>query len=151
MITETYPYLTFQLGAEKFAIKVDCVQEIIEFGHVTHVPNAAAHQLGIVNLRGKVLPVIDTKIKLGMNATVPSAQSRIIVLDIPLDSETRLNVGALVDYAREVVEVKDNEIQPSDSDHDSTNNPVTGIINNHGDITLVMDVKKVFGNSITLN
>src|SRR6478609_7916405 len=111
MKNEFNSYLTFALGDEKFAIPVDHVQEVVEFGQVTKVPNAPVYMLGIINLRGRVLPLLDTKLKLGLTATVRTQKSRIMVLDIQTEDDKNLQIGAMVDVAREVVEINDNEIQ----------------------------------------
>ena len=145
MKNESNAYLTFALGEEKFAIPVDHVQEVVEFGHVTKVPNAPVYMLGIINLRGRVLPLLDTKLKLGLTATERTQKSRIMVLDIQTEDDKNLQIGAMVDVAREVVEISDNEIQEApEFENLKTSAPITGIVNNHGDITMIMDITKVF-------
>jgi purine-binding chemotaxis protein CheW len=151
MKNDTNAYLTFVLGEEKFAIRVDHVQEVVEFGQVTKVPNAPNYMLGIINLRGRVLPLLDTKLKLGLPATTLTQQSRIMVLDIQTEQDKNLQIGAMVDVAREVVEISDSEIQDAPEFEDlKTTAPITGIVNNHGDITMIMDITKVFSvNEVT--
>jgi purine-binding chemotaxis protein CheW len=145
MKNETNAYLTFALGEERFAIPVDHVQEVVEFGQVTKVPNAPAYMLGIINLRGRVLPLLDTRLKLGLTATVRTQRSRIMVLDIQTQDDKGLQIGAVVDIAREVVEISDKDIQDAPEFQSlKTSAPVTGIVNNHGDITMIMDITKVF-------
>ena len=144
MKNDSNAYLTFALGAEKFAIPVDHVQEIVEFGHVTKVPNAPAYMLGIINLRGRVLPLLDTRMKLGLRQTELTHKSRIMVLDIQTDDKN-LQIGAIVDLAREVVEITEGEIQEAPEFEDlRTTAPIKGIVNNHGDITMIMDISRVF-------
>src|SRR4026207_1592228 len=92
-------YLTFSLGEEKFAIPVDNVQEVVEFGQVTKVPNAPIYMLGIINLRGRVLPLLDTKLKLGLTATTVTQKSRIMILDIHTAGDKNYQIGAMVDFA----------------------------------------------------
>jgi purine-binding chemotaxis protein CheW len=145
MNTHAHAYLTFALGEEKFAIEVEHVQEVVEFGQVTKVPNAPPYMLGIINLRGQILPLLDTKLKLGLPATVKSRKSRIMVLDIPTEGEKSLNIGALVDVAREVIEIAPGDIQPAPEVQDLRRSaPITGILNVQGDITMIMDITKVF-------
>ena len=107
----THAYLTFALGAEKFAISVNSVQEIVELEQVTKVPNAPQYMLGIINLRGKVLPLLDTRLKLGLSKTEVTRKSRIMVIDLETNDEKNLQVGALVDVAREVIELSPSDIQ----------------------------------------
>lgn len=145
MTNNSNAYLTFALGEEKFAIPVDHVQEVVEFGQVTKVPNAPAYMLGIINLRGRVLPLLDTKLKLGLTATAITNKCRIMILDIQTNEEKNYQIGAMVDFAREVVEIEDNQIQDApEFENLKTSAPVTGIVNNHGDITMIMDITKVF-------
>lgn len=145
MKNDSNAYLTFALGEERFAIPVDLVQEVVEPGQVTKVPNAPAYMLGIINLRGRVLPLLDTRLKLGLSATTRTQRSRIMVLDIQTENDKALQIGAMVDIAREVVEISDSEIQEApDFESLKTTAPITGIVNNHGDITMIMDITKVF-------
>lgn len=145
MKADSNSYLTFALGDEKFAIPVDHVQEVVEFGHVTKVPNAPAYMLGIINLRGRVLPLLDTKLKLGLPATIRSQKNRIMVLDLQLENDKNLQIGAMVDLAREVVEIDDNEIQDApEFENLKSSAPIIGIVNKQGDITMIMDITKVF-------
>lgn len=141
----TKAYLTFVLGNEKFAINVERVQEVVELEQVTKVPNAPAYMLGIINLRGRLLPLLDTKLKLGLSKTEITRKSRIMVLGIQGSDDKRLEIGALVDLAKEVIEIQDNHIQPApEFENYTTNVPITGILNNQGDITMIMDIEKIF-------
>ena len=137
-------YLTFVLGDEKFAIGVENVQEIVEYGQVTKVPNAPHYMLGIINLRGRVLPLLDTRLKLGLPKKEFSTKTRIMVLDLQITSEKSIQIGAVVDMAKEVIEIHDSEIQvPSEFEHEKAETPIIGIVNNQGDITMIMDLGKV--------
>ncbi len=151
MKNDSNSYLTFALGDEKFAIPVDHVQEVVEFGQVTKVPNAPDYMLGIINLRGRVLPLLDTKLKLGLPATTLSQKSRIMVLDLQLADDKNLQIGAMVDLAREVIEISESEIQDApEFENLKTSAPITGIVNKQGDITMIMDITRVFStNEIT--
>jgi purine-binding chemotaxis protein CheW len=101
--------------------------------------------LGIINLRGRVLPLLDTKLKLGLPATLRSQRTRIMVLDIQMQDDKSLQIGAMVDIAREVVEIADADIQEApEFENLKTSAPITGIVNNQGDITMIMDITKVF-------
>lgn len=145
MKNESNAYLTFALNKEKFAIAVEHVQEIVEFGQVTKIPNVPAYMLGIINLRGQVLPLLDTRLKLGLNATTITPKTRIMVLDIKTTTEKNIRIGAVVDVAREVLEITNLSIQtPPEFENQKTAAPITGIVNDHGDITMIMDIASVF-------
>jgi purine-binding chemotaxis protein CheW len=141
----THAYLTFALGAEKFAISVNSVQEIVELEQVTKVPNAPQYMLGIINLRGKVLPLLDTRLKLGLAKADVTNKSRIMVIDLETNYEKNLQIGALVDVAREVIELAPSEIQDApELENYKSDTAITGIVNNQGDITMIMDIAKIF-------
>ena len=145
MKNESNAYLTFALSTEKFAIPVELVQEIVEFGQVTKIPKAPEYMLGIINLRGRVLPLLDTKLKLGLPATVRTPKSRVMVLEIQIADDKSMQIGALVDVAREVVEISEKEIVDAPEFKDlKTTAPITGIVNDHGNITMIMDINRVF-------
>lgn len=107
-------YLSFKLGDEEFAAHVGKVLNILEMTKITEVPKAPEYMKGVINLRGTVLPVIDTRIKFGMTATVYTTNTCIIVLDIEMDGET-IQVGALVDAVQAVLEIDKNQIMPPPS------------------------------------
>lgn len=137
-------YLTFMLGDEKFAISVDSVQEVVELDHITKVPQTPDYMLGIINLRGKILPLLDTCLKLGLAPTERTKKNRILILDIHEDNKA-IQIGAIVDVAKEVVEINNQQIQRTqDIEQNKNSTPITGIVNNHGDITMIMDITRVF-------
>ncbi len=104
-------YLTFMLGEEFFAANVSKVLNILEMTKVTKVPKAPHYMKGVINLRGAVLPLIDTRIKFEMDETVFTANTCILVLDINVNGDS-VHVGALVDSVQEVLEIDDANIMP---------------------------------------
>jgi purine-binding chemotaxis protein CheW len=107
-------YLSFKLGDEEFAAHVGKVLNILEMTRITEVPKAPEYMKGVINLRGTVLPVIDTRIKFGMTKTEYTTNTCIIVLDIDVDGET-IQVGALVDSVQAVLEIEKSTILPPPS------------------------------------
>ena len=97
-------YLSFKLGDELFAANVAKVLNILEMVKITKVPKAPEYMKGVINLRGNVLPVIDTRTKFGMTPTEFTKNTCILVLDIIVDGED-IQVGALVDSVQEVLEI----------------------------------------------
>ena len=138
-------YLTFLLNDEKFAVHINGVQEIVELNQFTKVPNTPDYMLGIINLRGKVLPLLDTRLKLGLLPSERNSKNRVLILDIKDGEERTTQIGAIVDVAKEVVTIEPDKIQkPTDHDVYKRSTPVTGIVNHQGDITLIIDINKVF-------
>jgi len=104
-------YLSFELGDETYAANVSKVLNILEMTKITKVPKAPDYMKGVINLRGTVLPLIDTRIKFGLEASEYTANTCILVLDITIGEET-LQVGGLVDGVSEVLEIEPHEIMP---------------------------------------
>ncbi|HOK50543.1 MAG: chemotaxis protein CheW [Bacteroidales bacterium] len=107
-------YLTFKLGEETFAANVSKVLNILEMTKVTKVPKAPPYMKGVINLRGAVLPLVDTRIKFEMTPTEFTPNTCILVLDININGES-VHVGALVDSVQEVIELDDSQIMPPPS------------------------------------
>lgn len=107
-------YLSFKLGDEVFAANVGKVLNILEMTKITKVPKSPEYMKGVINLRGTVLPLIDTRIKFGMTPTEFSTNTCILVLDVDVDGES-VHVGALVDSVQEVLEIDEKEMEPPPS------------------------------------
>lgn len=112
--SKTNSYLTFTLGDEEFAAHVDKVLNILEMTKITRVPKAPCYMKGVINLRGMVLPLIDTRLKFGMSETINSPNTCILVLEINMDGET-IKLGALADSVQEVIEIAADQLQPPPS------------------------------------
>lgn len=109
--TTSLQYLTFTLGDEVFAVDVTKAREVLDFTAVTRVPQTPRFMLGVINLRSSVVPVIDLRLKFGMEATGRTVNTCIIVMDIIVDGEV-ITVGALADSVREVLEIGGDGIEP---------------------------------------
>lgn len=107
-------YLSFSLNDERFAIDVRTIQNILEISKITRVPNCPPHIKGLINLRGTVLPLLDTKVRMNMGETVITSDSCILVTEINSGHDT-LQVGALVDRVHEVIETEPEAILPPPS------------------------------------
>lgn len=107
-------YLSFKLGDEVFAAHVGKVLNILEMTRITEVPKAPEYMKGVINLRGTILPVVDTRIKFGMTPIEKTTNTCIVVMEVEIDNEVVL-VGALVDAVQAVLEIEDSAIQPPPS------------------------------------
>jgi purine-binding chemotaxis protein CheW len=99
---------SFFLSREEYGVDVRLVQEIIRVGEITPVPRAPASIRGVINLRGRIIPVVDLKRKLGLGDVAPDRRSRIVVVKL----RERL-VGLLVDAASQVLKVPVSTIDPA--------------------------------------
>ena len=104
-------YLTFSLRHERFAIAVAQVREILDLVPIIRVPQQPDFISGVINLRGKVLPVVDLSCKFGLAAAETSRDTCIIVLEFEDDGGCD-EIGALVDAVHEVIVLTPEEIEP---------------------------------------
>lgn len=103
-------YLTFELAGEEYGIEILKVREIIGLLTITPVPRTPEYIRGVINLRGKVIPVIDLKLKFGMAMTDNTRETCIIVVEVSHDGGTILT-GILVDRVHEVLDIKSEHIE----------------------------------------
>lgn len=99
--------VVFNLGDEQFGIDIARVQEIIRWQRVTKVPNAPSFVEGVINLRGRVIPVIDLRHRLAMKAKVQGSDTRIVVVEMQGQI-----VGMIVDGVSEVLHIQNTMIEP---------------------------------------
>lgn len=143
-MTETTQYLTFKLEDEVFALDISKVREVLDFTAVTKVPQTPDFMLGVINLRGSVVPVVDMRLKFGMSKTERSVNTCIIIVEIELDGETTV-LGALADSVREVMELNSGQIEPPPRIGTRLQ---TGFIRGMGrrddDFIIILDIDRVF-------
>ncbi len=104
-------YLSFKIGDTSFCVNVNKVLNILELMKITKVPQSPEYMLGVINLRGEVLPVVDARIKFGIPIRENTANTCIIVMDIDIDKEMA-HIGLLVDGVMEVFEIEDEALLP---------------------------------------
>lgn len=107
-------YLCFKLAEELFAMHVGKVYKILEMTTITGVPKSPDYMKGVINLRGKVVPVIDTRLKFGMPPLVESKSTCLLVIDANIGGETVM-VSLLVDAVQAVLKIEDGDILPPPS------------------------------------
>jgi purine-binding chemotaxis protein CheW len=137
-------YLSFELGNEMFAADVSKVLEILEMRTITKVPRSPSYMRGVINLRGSVLPVLDTRIKFGMEPKEDTVDTCIVVLNVLMEGEP-LTLGALVDSVEEVLELTEADIEAPPS-IGSKFNPeyLHGMVKMDETFIMVLNVDRVF-------
>ncbi len=106
-------YLTFLLAHEEYGVGILKVREIIALQDITPIPRMPDYIRGVINLRGKIIPVVDLRIKLGMNAPEFDAHTCIVVLDVLNDADgTDAQIGCIVDTVSEVLFIAADEVDP---------------------------------------
>lgn len=107
-------YLTFSLAGEEYGIGILKVKEIIGMMSITHVPQTPDYVKGVVNLRGKVIPVVDLRLKFGIEPIDYTERTCIIVVEIISVSKT-ISMGIVVDSVSEVLNIKSGDIEDTPS------------------------------------
>jgi purine-binding chemotaxis protein CheW len=142
-------YLTFMLGAEEYGLPVLKVREIIKVMDITRVPHVAAHVLGVINLRGKVIPVIDLRRKFGLAAEENSERTCIIVAEVNLAAATVM-MGVVVDAVSEVLNVAAAEIDATPDFGGQHTDYILGLAKVKGGVKILLDLDRVLGSDGTL-
>lgn len=139
-------YLTFNLGSELFASHVNYVLKILEMQHITEVPKSPPFMKGVINLRGNVLPVIDARIKFGINATEYTSRTCILVLSLILEGD-KVEVGVIVDAVQDVVEYDSSNIQPTPGLGSKYKSDfIEGVMKINDRFVMVLNMNSVFSN-----
>ena len=140
----TAPILTVRLGGEVFAIPAGIVREILNIGRVTPVPTAPAFVCNLINVRGRVVPLADLRLRFGMPAAEPTMDTRIVVLEVGLEGEPT-TVAVLADKVYEVTQL--DEVVSTDVPRIGSRwRPefMAAIGRRNGQFVMVLDVEKVF-------
>ncbi|MEA1972941.1 MAG: chemotaxis protein CheW [Candidatus Cloacimonadota bacterium] len=103
-------YLTFYLKRELYGIPVSTILQIIAIPDITPIPNTPKFVKGVINLRGKIIPVIDLRLKFGIEQTEYNERTSIIVIKIDID-EKEIFIGVIVDTVAEVIDIDSKEIE----------------------------------------
>ena len=136
-------YLTFALAEEEYGLPVLKVREIIKSMDVTAVPQVPAHVKGVINLRGKVIPIVDLRIKFGLPAQEPTERTCIVVVEIQSE-DRRIMLGAVVDCVSEVLNIGTEEIEPTpDFGQRLATDYLQGVAKVKGTVKLLLDLDKV--------
>jgi len=137
-------YLTFSLAEESYGVPVLKVREIITMLHITTVPQMPPYVKGVINLRGKVIPVIDLRTKLGLPAAELTDSNCIVVVQITQAGMETKNIGLIVDAVQEVVNLTQEDIEPAPDFGGSINvEYLLGMATLKGNVKSLLDIEKV--------
>jgi purine-binding chemotaxis protein CheW len=134
-------YLTFYLGSEEYGLPILQVQEIVGLLPVTPVPQTPAHVLGVVNLRGQVIPVVDLRARFGLPAVASTPQTCIVFVEAGGQ-----RVGTVVDRVNEVLAIGAADVEPPPALGSSVDTSyLRGLAKSSGHVRLLLDVDRVLG------
>ena len=136
---EVLQWVTFRLDNETYGINVMQVQEVLRYTEIAPVPGAPAYVMGIINLRGNVVTVIDTRSRFGLHGAEMTENSRIVIIE----SENQV-IGILVDSVAEVVYLRSSEIDsaPNVGTEDSAKF-IQGVSNRDNELLILVDLNKL--------
>ncbi len=143
-------YLTFELATETYGLEILKVQEIIGIMKVTSIPRTPDFVRGVINLRGKVIPVIDLRLKFGMESIENTDRTCIIVVQVSCGGED-ITMGICVDEVAEVMDISTGQVEPPPSFGTSLDAQFIMGMGKVGDnVIMLLDVDKVLS-SLELN
>ena len=129
----------FRIGNETFGVRIGSVREIVRVPEITSVPSAPDTIEGVINLRGKIIPVMDLRKRFGQVEVQPDKKNRILVVE--LDNKL---VGLIVNAASEVLKIPPSEIEPPGTVFaEGESNYVTGVGKLKGRLIILLDVSKL--------
>ena len=131
-------WVTFRLGDEKYGINVMQVQEVLRVAEIAPVPGAPSYVLGIINLRGNVVTVIDTRNRFGLMSRDTDDSSRIVII------ETASHIiGILVDSVAEVVELRSSDIETAPNvGNEETSRYIQGVTSRDNELLILVDLNR---------
>jgi len=141
--TQTNSYLVFKVEEELFAIHVMRLQSILEYQSFTKIPKSPKYMLGVINLRGRVLPVLDTRTVLSLPFLEPTTNTCILVLELEYN-DSLMEVGIMVDMVAEVREIDMEKVE--DAPHIGSTNSIgyiSGVYHDDDNIIMLFDVNKL--------
>ncbi|RJP83705.1 MAG: chemotaxis protein CheW [Desulfobacteraceae bacterium] len=141
---ETGQFLTFKLDEEVYALDILQVREVLDYTTITKVPKMPKFMRGVINLRGGVVPVIDLRLKFGLDIADNTVDTCIIIMEITLDGETTL-LGALADSVQEVITLDSGQIEPPPKIGTRLNTEfIKGMGKKNDDFIILLDIDRVF-------
>lgn len=136
---EVLQWVTFKLNNETYGINVMQVQEVLRYSEIAPVPGAPHYVLGIINLRGNVVTVINTRSRFGLESSEITDNTRVVIIE----SESHV-IGILVDSVAEVVYLRASEIDHAPNvGNDESAKFIQGVSNREGELLILVDLNKL--------
>lgn len=139
-------YLTFALGRENYGIPVLQVREIIRHTAITAVPQMPAYVKGVLNLRGKIIPIVDLRLKFELGSAEVADRTCIVVVQVASSDGNRINTGIIVDGVESVANVAAAQIEPTpDFGRQIDTSYVRAMAKLDGHVVALLDIERVLG------
>lgn len=141
-------YLTFKLAGEEYGLEILKVREIMGMMEITSVPKTPDFIHGVINLRGKVIPVIDLRTKFGLKKTETTDETCIIVVEVSKNGDS-IQTGILVDTVSEVMDIPEVDIEDTPAFGDEVDtNFILGMAKSKGDVKILLNIEKVLTTNV---
>ncbi len=133
-------YLTFFLGEEQYGIAIDRVKEIIAIMKVTNVPKTPEYMRGVINLRGSIIPVVDTRLRFGMETIEEDMHTAIVIVEVD-----KVNIGFIVDRVEEVASIDSAALsEPPKFGNNIDTDFICSMAQMDENVVMILDVLKLF-------
>ena len=143
-LASTEQYLSFILEDELFALDISSVREVLDYKSITKIPRMPNFILGVINLRGNVVSVVDMRMKLGMKKAKRTVHTCIVIIEVNIEEEIIL-MGILVDSVREVFELPGEDIEMPPKFGSGMNMEfIKGMGKKDDSFIMVLDINRIF-------
>lgn len=133
-------YLTFFLGEEQYGIAIDRIKEIIAMMKVTFVPKTPEYVRGVINLRGSIIPVVETRLRFGMESKEEDMNTTIVIVEV-----NKVNVGFIVDRVEEVASIDSSNLsEPPKFGNNVDTDFICSMAQMDENVVMILDVLKLF-------
>lgn len=138
--TREAQFVTFNLGEQVFAVPVEMVREILDHEPTARIPNGPDYLLGLRDVRGKGVPTLDLRVKLGMSPTVTTPHTRVLVLDLEIEGRA-LTLGLVADRVSEVLAINRDAFEPApDIGVSWRSSYIEGVVRRDNGFVVVIDI-----------
>jgi purine-binding chemotaxis protein CheW len=139
-------HLTFMLGNENYGVDIRMIREIIGIMEITPLPDSDPSVRGVINLRGKIIPVVDLRVRFGLELVPFTERTCIIVVDLEKEGGVRTLVGVIVDAVSEVSQISSADIEPPpEMGVGSDPGVIQGMAKLKDRVVILLDIGKVLG------
>lgn len=144
---EAVQYIKIEVGEEHFGIDINVIDNIVRMQHITRVPNVASYIKGVINLRGEIVPIMNLRLKMGLEEQEYTKNTRIIIIK----TEQYGKLGLIVDAVKEVVALEESQIEKMryDSNMDEVGHFVCGVGKLNDSLISLLDLNVVLSDKQT--
>lgn len=148
---EACQVLTFTLADEVYGVDIMSVREVLDFTSVTKVPQTPDYMVGVINLRGNVVPVLDLRLKFGMGKTQKTVNTCVIIVEVDIEGEPTV-LGALADSVQEVVDFEGPSIEDAPKIGTQLNTAfIKGMAKREDGFVIILNINSVFSTDEIMN